>query len=122
MDLIVLRGIRVDGKHGAYAEEREREQPFDIDLELELDLERAAHSDDLADTVNYASVRDTVARVVRGHSFQLLERLADAILYEVFADARIRGARVSIAKPEILDGATPVVILRRTNTRHPACP
>lgn len=115
MDVIALQGIRVKGKHGVDPREREHEQPFIVDLTLELDLSAAARSDDLRDTVNYAEIHARVVRTVRSRSFSLLERLADAIFETVFTDHRITAAVVHIAKPELLEGATPAVRLRREN-------
>ena len=118
MDVIALNGIRASGKHGANPGERDREQPFDLDLEIEVDLRAAAASDDLADTVNYAQLQRIVAGVVRDRSFALIERLADAVLEAVFADERIHAATIRVAKPRLLSGATPSVLLRRQNPRR----
>ena len=116
MDVIEIRGMRLHGRHGANPGERDREQPFDVDVELELDLSRAASSDDLAETVDYAGLHAAIARIVRERSYNLLERLAQEILDATFADVRVRSASVSVAKPNLLDGATPRVTLRRART------
>lgn len=117
MDVIALRGVRVWGRHGANPGERDAEQPFDLDIHIEMDLSDAAYSDDLGDTLNYADLHQRVAGIVQSTSFMLLERLAVEILNAIFRDARVVRAEVSIAKPELLDGATPSVRLRRENPR-----
>ncbi|HEV3152212.1 MAG TPA: dihydroneopterin aldolase [Candidatus Baltobacteraceae bacterium] len=113
MDVIELRGIRAYGKHGANPGERDRDQPFDVDVQIAIDLKAAAGSDDLADTIDYARLHAAVVRVIADRSYALLERLAADILEEIFADARVANAAVTIAKPHLLDGATPCVTLRR---------
>lgn len=113
MDRIVLHDIIVHGKHGVNPSERELLQPFRVDLVLHLDLSKAAASDDLHDTINYAAVHRRVVEIVESRSYALLERLAAAILDEVASDARIHTADISIAKPGLLDGATPSVRLVR---------
>jgi dihydroneopterin aldolase len=113
MDRITLRGIRAYGKHGVFAHERERVAPFDVDVAIELNLDAAAASDDLLDTLDYACVHRTLVRVVAGTSFALLERLAAELAGAVLADARVHAVEVTVAKPGILDGATPAVKLRR---------
>jgi len=118
MDVIALHGIRVFGRHGANVGERDREQPFLIDVVLEAQLERAAHSDELTDTVAYDALHAKIVEVVRTTSFSLLERLADAVMGTCFADARVVRAEVRIAKPGLLNGATPSIILRRENLHH----
>jgi dihydroneopterin aldolase len=110
-DHIALRDIRALGRHGADPGERERAQPFDIALELEADFGKARASDDLNATIDYAAVHRLVVDTVASTSFMLLERLADEILTRILRDARITAARITIAKPGILAGATPSVTL-----------
>ena len=117
MDLIELRGIRAKGKHGANPGERDRKQPFDVDIKLVLDLSAGERSDDLEQTVNYDALHKAVVKIVRDESFVLLERLAGAIVDRIFRDARVASAEVRVAKPKLLDGATPSVTLRRENPR-----
>ncbi|HEY8312805.1 MAG TPA: dihydroneopterin aldolase [Candidatus Baltobacteraceae bacterium] len=118
MDRISLRGMRVYGRHGANPGEREGDQPFDIDLVLDIDLRPAERSDELADTLNYDALHQTLAGVVRATSYALLERLAGELLDEVFRDPRVAAAELTIGKPGLLDGATPAITLRRQNPRH----
>jgi dihydroneopterin aldolase len=106
---IAIRGIRAQGRHGALPGERDRDQPFDLELELDVDLARARASDDLADTVDYGLLHARIVQLVAERSFVLLERLGDEILTDLMADRRIRAASLTIAKPQLMDGATPVV-------------
>jgi len=117
VDVIALRGVRAYGRHGANPGEREREQPFDVDVVVEIDLRQAEVSDDLGDTLNYAQLHGRITDIVQSTSFTLLERLAAEIVRAIFADARVARAEVEIAKPSLLDGATPSVRLRRENPR-----
>lgn len=114
MDEITITGIRAHGRHGAYAGERDRLQAFDVALTIHVDLAAASRSDRLADTIDYAAIHRRVVEIVEQRSFDLLERLGAEILDTVFEDARVRRAEVSIGKPELLDGATASVTLRRS--------
>jgi dihydroneopterin aldolase len=118
MDVIALTGVRAFGRHGADPGEREREQPFDLVIHVEMDLSAPAHSDDLGDTLDYAQLHERVVGVVQSTSFVLLERLSAEILHEIFRDPRVARAHVQIAKPQLLDGATPSVRLCRENPRY----
>jgi dihydroneopterin aldolase len=120
VDVIALRGVRAHGRHGANPGEREREQPFDLDVLIEMDLQQAARSDELADTLDYAKLHEQITYVVASTSFMLLERLAGEVLQHIFTDARVARAEVEIAKPALLNGATPSVRLRRENSRYHA--
>ncbi|HKE37571.1 MAG TPA: dihydroneopterin aldolase [Candidatus Baltobacteraceae bacterium] len=113
MARIALRNVRALGRHGADPGERQHEQPFDIDLTVELDTTAAERSDELSDTLDYAALHRRLVTVVGNTSFALIERLARALLDAVFEDERVVFAELTIAKPEILAGATPSVTLER---------
>jgi dihydroneopterin aldolase len=118
MDCIRLHGIRAYGRHGADAGERERLQPFDIEIAAQLDLHLAAASDDLSQTLNYAALHARIVHIVATTSYGLLERLAADLLSAVFDDTRVAHAEVTIAKPGVLDGATPSITLERVNPNY----
>ncbi len=105
--------MRFWGKHGANPGERDRTQPIDVDLEIVADVAKAAASDALADTIDYAVLQHICERIVTQQSFALLEALADRIAREVGADSRVASVTVRVRKPRLLDGATPEVELRR---------
>jgi dihydroneopterin aldolase len=117
-DSIALRGIRVFGRHGANPGERDVPQPFDVDVHLEIDLAAARRSDALADTLDYAALHRTIVRIVTTTSYALLERLGDDLLASILTDARVARASVSIAKPALLAGATPVVTVHGTRAHR----
>ncbi|HEY2474680.1 MAG TPA: dihydroneopterin aldolase [Candidatus Cybelea sp.] len=118
MDRITLRGVRAFGRHGWAPGERERPQPFEIDLTIETDLQAAQRSDDLAQTIDYDALSRRIVGIVESTSYALLERLAGEVLAAVFEDRRIAHASLTIAKPGILNGATPAVTLDRHNPRQ----
>jgi FolB domain-containing protein len=118
MDRITLHGIRALGRHGANPGERDRPQPFAIDITVELDTSAAQRSDALADTIDYAALHARIVNIVANTSFALLERLATALLDAAFEDPRIVRAEITIAKPGILDGATPAVTIARTRNEQ----
>lgn len=109
---IRILGMRFWGRHGALPGERDRTQPIDLDIEFHCDLTRAAASDDLRDTIDYASVYRTCEQEVTQGSYALLEALAGRIADAVLRDRRIVEVMVRVRKPRLLDGATPEVELR----------
>jgi dihydroneopterin aldolase len=111
-DGIALRGIRAYGRHGANPGERVAAQALDLDVEGEIDLGRARASDALGETLDYAALHEQIVAIVRDRSFALLERLGDEIAAAILADSRIDAVTVTIAKPELLSGATPSVTVR----------
>jgi FolB domain-containing protein len=117
VDRIAIHDIRARGCYGWTSEERATPQPLTIDVDLELDVQRAAHSDDLADTVDYAALHRRIVEIVESASHALLEKLGAVLLDAIFEDRRIAGATLRITKPGFLDGASPSVTLHRENPR-----
>jgi dihydroneopterin aldolase len=113
-DTIVLRGIRAFGRHGANPGEKDVPQPFDVDVRLDVNLDAARRSDALADTVDYDALHSAIVSIVAMTSYDLLERIGQDVLDRIFRDPRVTHAEVSIGKPRLLAGATPVVTLRQT--------
>ena len=117
-DRITLRGMRFMGRHGVTPDERAEPQPFEVDLVLRLDLSRAAASDELADTVDYAAVYVLARRIVEGRSFHLLEALAAAIADAVLATFPVEEVEARIRKPKApLPGALDTVEVRLSRRR-----
>jgi dihydroneopterin aldolase len=101
MDRIVLRNMRLRGKHGVYPYEQYAEQPFEVDVELLLNLQPAGIEDDLERSVDYAGVYAICRQVVESTSFRLLEAIAEAIAHEVLAAYRVDEVGVRVRKPEV---------------------
>jgi len=117
-DRIELRGLRVLARVGVLPIEREQDQPLEVDLDVVVDLAAAGASDDLADTVHYGTVCDTVQRVVGAGHVALLERLADLVAQAVLGvDPRIVAVDLAVRKlrpPVPQDLATSGVHVVRT--------
>jgi dihydroneopterin aldolase len=99
-DLIRLAGLTVRGHHGVFEFERRDGQDFIVDVELELDTRPAAASDDLADTVHYGELAESLAAVIGGEPVNLLETLAGRLAEVCLADARVAAATVTVHKPK----------------------
>ncbi len=100
-DRILLAGMAFLGRHGVFEEEQRVPQRFVVDLELVLDLRPAAAADDLALTVDYAAVRETVRAVVEDDRFRLLETLAETIAGRILASYPVDEVTVRVRKPGV---------------------
>jgi dihydroneopterin aldolase len=120
-DRITVRGMRFSGRHGVGAAEREEPQPFEVDLVLRLDLSRAAASDDLAATIDYAALFELARSIVEERSFHLIEALAGAIADAVLAGHPVDDVEVRVRKPKApLPGAFETVEARIRRRRSGA--
>jgi dihydroneopterin aldolase len=114
---VEILGLRVVARHGVLAEEQTRPQPFVLDITMNLDTSAAERSDDLDDTVDYASVARHVASLVERERWQLLERVAGRVCDEIMTDTRITKVVVRVAKPKAplgLDAESVAVTVSRT--------
>lgn len=115
-DRIELRGLRVHGRHGVFAEERRDGQDFVVDVVASLDLRAAAASDDLADTLDYGALAGRVAAIVGGAPCDLIETVAGRVADDVLSDGRVLVVEVTVHKPRApipLDFADVAVVVHR---------
>lgn len=98
-DKIILSGMVFYGHHGVNRAERELGQRFVVDVELAKDLSPPGLSDDLAMTVNYASVFKVAREVVEGEPCNLIEAVAERLAGFLLARFPVEAVRVRVRKP-----------------------
>lgn len=98
-DLITLTGVTAYGYHGVLASEKATGQDFSVDLALEVDLSRAAVTDDLAHTVNYAEVAADAVAQLTGPSQDLIETVAGQIADAALRRPLVEAVTVTLHKP-----------------------
>lgn len=99
MDIVFLRGLRVDAVIGAYGWERQIRQALSLDLELAADVGAAARTDELADALDYYAVSQRVKSFVEASEFHLVETLAERLAELVLNEFSVSWLRLTIAKP-----------------------
>jgi dihydroneopterin aldolase len=112
--IVYIKDLVVEAKHGVHKREKQRPQRFIFNMELTLDGDRAGTSDDLADTLDYGELRQTIIDTARNNSFNLIERLAQEVADQILTDKRIRKVVISIDKPDAYENGTPGVRLEIT--------
>jgi 7,8-dihydroneopterin aldolase/epimerase/oxygenase len=98
-DRIELLGLRARGFHGVLEHERRDGQDFVVDVGLDVDTAAAAASDDLAQTIDYGTLAESIAAVVSGDPVDLIETLAQRIADVCLRDPRVRAVDVAVHKP-----------------------
>ena len=101
---LMIEGIEVECIIGDLPEEREREQTLVVDAELEIP-DRAAETDALADTVDYAAAAERVRAALKAGECRMIERAAK-VAYDAVGTGCVR---VAVAKR----GAVPGVAAAR---------
>jgi dihydroneopterin aldolase len=98
-DSIFLRGLSVECIIGFIDWERRTPQTLLIDLEMPCDCERAAGSDQVADTLDYKQVAKRILAWVPSTQFNLVETLAHRLALLLLAEFPLEWVRISVNKP-----------------------
>ncbi|MBR1469624.1 MAG: dihydroneopterin aldolase [Prevotella sp.] len=116
---IALHRLRFHAYHGVLEQERAVGNDYEVTVTLQFDIGRAARTDDVADTLNYAEVYETVKKTMAERR-NLLESVAWNIgkaLLEQFP--AVESAKICVVKknPPMgadCDGAEVHVELKKT--------
>lgn len=111
MDKIYIEGLEVLALIGVYDWERDHQQRLIVDVELSADLARAAQTDDVNHTLNYALVAQEINDFAAKSEFKLLEALASQMvdcLLQAFP--MLSTVRLKLSKPDILANAKNVAV------------
>ncbi|CDN32941.1 Dihydroneopterin aldolase [Mucinivorans hirudinis] len=95
---ITLENIELYAFHGCYEQEQRVGNRFRVDIYLTYDAEKAAKSDNVADTINYLRAYEIVREqmLITSH---ILENVVDRILTKLGEEfAEILRAEVRVAK------------------------
>lgn len=102
MDRILLEGVTLPTHVGVPDEERRAPQDVVLDVELEFDLRSAARADDFTLTIDYAAVRETLARVASARPRRLIETLAEELAAAILGEYPVARIRLRLMKPQAL--------------------
>ena len=98
-DRILIRDLRARTVIGVEDDERSDAQEVLVNVVLEVDTRQAAASDDIADTVNYATVAKEIMALAAAARFHLVEALAGEIARICLAHRGVLAAVVRVDKP-----------------------
>ncbi len=107
-DRITLTGVEAFGYHGVLESERALGQRFVVDVVLHAEIREAGRTDDLASTIDYSQVADTIVTVITGEPLNLIEALAQRIADAIFEIASVRETRVSMLELTVHKPQAPI--------------
>lgn len=116
MDIVFIKGLKVNTTIGIFAWEKKIKQNLSIDLEIATDAKAAAVGDNIADAVDYKAISHYVKDFVESSQYQLVETLAEAIATELLREFSLSWIKLCIAKPFAVTHAKEVgIIIERGN-------
>lgn len=118
---VFIEGIKIHAYHGVLPQERIVGNDYVISVSAEYDVSKAAESDDVADTLNYADIFNAVKDEM-GKPSKLIEHVAGRIaerLFRQFEGIESLTLKVVKANPPMgadCDGAG--IVLQLTNDKN----
>lgn len=102
---IRLKDVQFDCIVGILPYERENEQPIILNLTLWLDFAKAAETEDLNESIDYAKLAEELKGFIRLSCFKLVETLViKTAEYVLEHYPKASAVEVSVAKPKAIPG------------------
>lgn len=100
MDKIKITDLEIFARHGVFPEEQKLGQKFLVSAVLYTDTRKAGKTDDLTASIHYGDVCHIINDFLTKHTFQLLERAAEALAEELLLHINnLRKVILEIKKP-----------------------
>ena len=95
---IILENIKIYAYHGVLPEEKILGTFYIVNAEIVADITKAAETDDLNDTINYALINDIIHAEMKISS-ELLEHVAGRIIRKIKLEfPQIQNVKIKITK------------------------
>jgi dihydroneopterin aldolase len=109
-DKILIRDLILHCIIGTNDDERIYKQDVCLNLVIETDLAAPGASDDLADTLDYRSLKNEISEHLDQSSYFLIERMAAAVADICLAKAMVQAVTVTVDKPGALTKTRSVAV------------
>ncbi len=103
MDALHIKALSVATKIGVHAWEQQINQQLLIDITIPSDF--SACQDNLANTIDYDALCQTVTRFVESKSFQLIESVAAEVAHLIKQEFSVSQLTVAVTKPHAVKNA-----------------
>lgn len=105
MDKVFIQGLSIQTTIGFFEWEKQIKQTLVIDLELGWDIKPAAQNDELAKTLDYASISVDIETFANDNPVDLLETLAERLAAFLMTSYKIPWLKLRIGKPNAVHNA-----------------
>jgi dihydroneopterin aldolase len=122
LDLVFIEGLCGQTIIGIHDSELHEPQAVRIDLCAGVPRARACDTDRIADTIDYARLRESLHRLLREHRVQLLEALAEQVARIALDEFHAHWVRVRVAKPRKFDDTAAVGVQIERRREAPGLP
>jgi 7,8-dihydroneopterin aldolase/epimerase/oxygenase len=108
---LLVQDVEIDCFLGVYAHEQQSRRPIIVDVEIHVPVaprDPSGPRDELAGTVNYEAIVESIERIAGSRRFALVETLCAELLDDMILLAGVRAIKVSVTKPQPLPRAKSV--------------
>jgi 7,8-dihydroneopterin aldolase/epimerase/oxygenase len=117
MDIVFIRGLRLETTIGIHEWEKQTRRPIVLDLEMASDVAHAAATDRIEDALDYDAVTKRLTREVVENRSELVETLAERCATILRKEFGIPWVRLSLNKPGAVGEGVDVGVMIERGTR-----
>lgn len=108
MDTVFIQGLQVETVIGVYDWEKEILQQLVYDIEMQTCISKAATTDDLAYTLDYAAISNRVIEHTQQARVELLETLIEQVAQIILREFEVTQVTITLHKPGAVKAAQSV--------------
>ena len=109
MDTLNIKSLSVTTKIGIHAWEQRINQQLLIDITILTDF--SACGDNLANTIDYDALCQTVTEFVQSQSFQLIESVANKVAQLIQQNFKVGKLTIAVSKPHAVKNAGTIQVV-----------
>lgn len=109
MDTLNIKALSVATKIGVHAWEQRINQQLLIDITIPTDFR--ACGDNLANTIDYDALCQTVTEFVESQSFQLIESVANKVAQLIQQNFKVEKLTIAVSKPHAVKNAGTIQVV-----------
>jgi dihydroneopterin aldolase len=117
MDIVFIRGLRIETTIGIYDWEKTIRQPVVLDLEMASNIARGAATDRIEDALDYKAVSKRLKEFVSTSRFELVETLAERCAEIILAEFGVPWLRLTLNKIGAVTDSEGVGVIIERGTR-----
>ncbi len=115
MDIIGIEGLKIKTIIGILAHERQVSQTLILDVRMPADAKKAAQTNDLSHSVDYAGVVERIEAFARTHEHELIESFAYDLGHKIKDEFQLAWLNLSVKKPNAIAHAQSVSVTIELN-------
>lgn len=109
MDVLSIKALSVATRIGVHAWEQKINQQLLIDITIPTDFSTC--QDNLANTIDYDALCQTVTLFVESQSFQLIESVAEEVARLIQQEFKVSQITVAVSKPHAVKNAGTIQVI-----------